>query len=376
VIASAPGRSEFPHRGVGDGEEIDLGGLWLRALATPGHTPEHLSYLVLDGAEPLALFTGGSLLVGAVARTDLIAPDRTEELARGLWRSLHERILTLPDTLPVYPTHGAGSFCSAPTSAERTTTIGQEKVTNPLLAARDEDAFVKLLLGWLGSYPPYFLRLREVNRRGPAVVGPEPRPLERLAVSDVRRLVDDGAQVVDVRPIEAFGAGHVPRSLSIPLRDQFATWLGWLVDAGRPLVFVIDEAQDRADVVRQALKVGYEQLTGELAGGIEAWEAAGLPVRRIPMVPAAEVTDTVLDVRQDAEYATGHLPGAVHVELGSLPDGLTSKPGPLTLMCGHGERAMTAASILAATGHQHMAVAVGGPAEWAEAFGRRLSTSP
>ena len=162
----------FAVRGVADGEEVDLGGLTLRGLATPGHTPEHLSYLLLDGATPLALFSGGSLLVDAVARTDLIAPDQTEALARELWRSLHERILILPDDLPVYPTHGAGSFCSAPAGAERITTIGRERAANPLLAAPDEDAFVKQLLDGLGTYPPYFLRLRDVNRAGPRLYGP------------------------------------------------------------------------------------------------------------------------------------------------------------------------------------------------------------
>jgi len=154
VLAAAAGGTGFPHRGLGDGDEADLGGLTLRALATPGHTPEHLAYLILDAGRPLALFSGGSLLVGAVARTDLIGPERTGELARALWRSLHERILTLPDDLPVFPTHGAGSFCSAPAGAERTTTIGREKAGNPLLAAPGEDAFVKMLLGGLGSYPP------------------------------------------------------------------------------------------------------------------------------------------------------------------------------------------------------------------------------
>ena len=185
VLAPAAGGTEFPHRGLRDGDEIGLGGLTLRALATPGHTPEHLAYLLLDGDRPTALFSGGSLLAGSVARTDLIAPGRTEELARALWRSLHERILCLPDGLPVYPTHGAGSFCAAPAGAERTTTIGAERAANPLLAAPGEDAFVRLLLGGLGSYPPYFLRLREVNRQGPALHGPGPAALAALTAEDV-----------------------------------------------------------------------------------------------------------------------------------------------------------------------------------------------
>ncbi|MHB1886107.1 MAG: MBL fold metallo-hydrolase [Acidimicrobiales bacterium] len=374
VLAAAAGGIEFPHRGLGDGDEVDLGGLTLRALGTPGHTPEHLSYLLLDGDRPKALFSGGSLLVGAVARTDLIAADRTEELARSLFRSLHERVLSLPDDLVVYPTHGAGSFCSVPAGAERTTTIGQEKRANPLLAAPDEDTFVKLLLDGLGSYPPYFLRLREVNRRGPVIYGRVAPQLARLDVGALGRLVAAGAALVDARPIEAFAAGHIPGSLSIALRDQFATWLGWLIEADRPIAFVLEEDQDRADLVRQARKVGYENLAGELGGGIGAWGAAGLPLRRIALVSAKEVTGPVIDVRQHAEFVAGHLPGALHVELGSLADAQLDR-APRTLMCGHGERAMTAASILEARGRVEPTVVVGGPTDWADS-GRRLETGP
>ena len=374
VLAAAAGRIEFGHRGLGDGDEVDLGGLTLRSLATPGHTPEHLSYLILDGARPVALFSGGSLLVGAVARTDLIAPERTGELARELWRSLHERILGLPDDLPVYPTHGAGSFCSAPAGAERTTTIGREKRANPLLAAPGEDAFVEMLLGGLGSYPPYFLRLREVNRRGPALYGTQPPCLARLDVTEVTRLASEGALVVDARPLDDFAAGHVPGSLSIPLRDQFATWLGWLAGPARPLVFILGPDQDRGEVVRQALKIGHEHLAGELAGGVAAWADAGLPLHRIRLVPAAGAVGAVVDVRQDAEFTVGHLPGAIHAELGSLTSVTLPRTEPLTLMCGHGERAMTAASILGAAGRDDLTVAVGGPADWAASRGRSLET--
>jgi hydroxyacylglutathione hydrolase len=374
VLAAAAGHTAFPHRGLEDGTEVDLGGLTLRALATPGHTPEHLSYLLLDGQRPRALFSGGSLLVGAVARTDLIAPERTEELARDLWRSLHEQILALPGDLAVYPTHGAGSFCSAPAGNARTTTIGAERATNPLLAVPGEDAFVKLLLEGLGSYPPYFSRLREVNRRGPTVYGPQPPPLARLDTGQVRDLIDRGAAVIDARPIAGFAAGHIAGSLSIPLRDQFASWLGWLVGADRTVVLVLDRFQDRAEVVRLAYKIGYERLAGELAGGMVAWKAAGLSSRRVRLVPAAEAAGTIVDVRQDAEFAAGHIPGALHIELGSLSGTGVPAAGPLTLICGHGERAMSAASILEAAGHRDLAVVVGGAAEWAAASGRSLQT--
>jgi glyoxylase-like metal-dependent hydrolase (beta-lactamase superfamily II)/rhodanese-related sulfurtransferase len=373
VIASASGGLEFPHRGLGDGDEVDLGGLTLRALATPGHTPEHLAYLLLDGQQPVALFSGGSLLVGAVARTDLISPDRTENLARSLWRSLHERILSLPDDLPVYPTHGAGSFCSAPASAERATTIGREKATNPLLAAPSEDAFVKLLVDGLGSYPPYFLRLREVNRRGPTVFGTPPGALDGLTVAQVRRLVADGAQLVDARPVAAFAAGHIASTLSIALRPAFATWLGWLTDPTRPLVFVLDDDQDRGELVRQALSIGYEMLAGELTGGMRSWQAAGLPVATIPLIGAPQLDPArTIDVRQRAEFEIGHVPGARAVELGVLSDAAPRLGGPVTLACGHGERAMSAASLLAAAGHAELSVLDGGPDDWQRATGRPL----
>jgi glyoxylase-like metal-dependent hydrolase (beta-lactamase superfamily II)/rhodanese-related sulfurtransferase len=372
VLAAAAGHTAFEHRGLDDGEEVDLGGLTLRALSTPGHTPEHLSYLLLDESAPIALFSGGSLLVGAVARTDLIDPGQTEQLARALWRSLHERVLTLPDDLAVYPTHGAGSFCSAPVSSERATTIGAEKAANALLAAPDEDAFVKVLLDGLGTYPPYFSRLREVNRLGPVVFGPRQPALARLDARTVGGRLAAGAVVVDVRPIGAFAAAHIPGALSIELRDQFATWLGWLVDEGKPIIFVLDRHQDRAEVVRQARKVGYERLEGELAGGMAAWRSAGFEIRSIALVPPAEAKTTIVDVRQASEFVAGHIPGALHVELGSVEDAALPLRESLTVMCGHGERAMTAASLLAARGHRHLSVLAGGPEDWAAGTGTDL----
>jgi hydroxyacylglutathione hydrolase len=375
VLAPAGAGIEWPHRGLNEADEMDLGGLRLRAVATPGHTPEHLAYLLCDGNEPAALFSGGSLLVGSVARTDLIALEETERLARSLWRSIGERLLTLPDDLPVYPTHGAGSFCSAPSGGERTTTIGRERATNLLLAAPDEDAFVARLLAGLGTYPPYFTELREVNRRGAPVYGAFPT-LTGLDVGAVRRLTANGAVVVDVRPVGRFAAGHIPGALSIPLRPQFAPWLGWLVGRHQTLVFVVDADQDRVELVRQCLTVGYENLAGELVGGLATWTSAGYPLGAISLVQPPNLGKRrILDVRQTSEYSAGHVPGAIHLELGSLTAALDSvSPGPITLMCGHGERAMTGASILAAAGHDDVSVLVGGPEDWARHSGAALAT--
>ncbi len=211
-LASAGAHLEVAHRAVTAGDEIELrGGLVLRAIATPGHTPDHLSYLVCENGRPVALFSGGSLMVGTVGRTDLLGPELREDLARQLYRALRDEILSLPDDLPVYPTHGAGSFCSAPGSTERTTTIGRERATNPMLAMPDEDRFVDQLLGGLGSFPTYFSRLPEVNRRGPRLYGTTPT-LDRLSVAQFRQLLADGAALVDVAAVRRLrGPSHPGR---------------------------------------------------------------------------------------------------------------------------------------------------------------------
>ena len=375
ILAPRGGHIEFAHRGLDDGDELDLGGLTLRAIGTPGHTPEHLGYVLLDGPRQLALFSGGALLVGSVARTDLIGAEETEPLARQLYRALRDRILALPDELPVYPTHGAGSFCSVPGGGERTTTIGHERRTNPLLATPDEETFVRRLFDGLGTYPDYFLRLREINRLGPVVYGDHPPVLRELAPDEFEALVHDGAELVDVRPIEAFAMGHIPGALSIALRGSFASWLGWLVAADRRLVFVLDEAQDRDELVRQALKVGYDELVGELGGGMAAWRASGRPETRIELVrdPTA-LHSPILDVRQEAEYVAGHVPGATLVELGSLVAQAGEHTSePVQVMCAHGERATTAASLVERAGGR-ASVFVGGARDWSRALGRPLAT--
>ena len=373
VLAPRGGGIEWPHRGFDHGDELDLGGFALQAVATPGHTPEHLSWLLRDGPNPVALFSGGALLVDAVARTDLIAPEQTEPLARALWRSLQERILTLPDDLPVYPTHGAGSFCAAPTSGARMTTIGRERAANPLLAAADEDAFVTALLGGYGSYPPYFLRLRERNRRGPEVLGSPFPSLPPLDPSDVRRQLADGAVLVDARPVGSWAASHVTGAIAIQLRPQFGSWLGWLVPDDRPLIFVLEAGQDADDLVRQAHTIGYDELVGAVVGNVVGWRAAGLPVTSTEVVDAARLDRPVLDVRQENEVAAGHVPGALHVELGDVVAAASTLPaGDLAVMCGHGERAATAASLLEGTGRRDVAVVVGGPDDWRAAAGDDL----
>lgn len=371
-VGPTASRLATPHRPLSDGEFIEIGhGLRVVAIATPGHTPDHHAYVIQQSGEPVALFTGGSLMVGAIGRTDLCGPELAEPLAHDMFRSLR-RFDALPDDLAVYPTHGAGSFCSAAGSSNRTTTLGQERATNPLFAITDEAEFVARLLAGFGTFPGYFARLPELNRLGPTRHDTVPH-LARLDAEQAQAHLANGGAVVDARPVKCFAAGHIPGSMSNTLRPVFASWLGWLVTAGRPIVFVLDEDQDRSEVVRQALDVGHELLAGELTGGIHAWAASGRPLATIELVAPTALNERIIDVRQADEYASGHLPGAVNVELGSIT---TSElpVGTLTIMCGHGERAMTAASLITATSHHDLVVLDGGPDTWSTAAQIPLET--
>jgi glyoxylase-like metal-dependent hydrolase (beta-lactamase superfamily II)/rhodanese-related sulfurtransferase len=369
-IAPAASKLETPHRAVRDEELIGLAaGVALRAIGTPGHTPDHHVYVLERDGSPVSLFTGGSLMVGAVGRTDLCGADLAVPLAHEMFHSLR-RLDGLPDDLAMYPTHGAGSFCSAPGGADRTSTLGRERATNAMFRIDDEDIFVELLLAGFGSFPTYFARLPELNRRGPRHYSQLPR-LDRLDVDTVERHLTDGALVLDARPIANYSAGHVPGSISNALRPVFASWLGWIADLDQPVVIVADADQDRDEIVRQALDIGHDNIVGELDGGIDAWRSAGRPISGIPLVEPEEIVGTVVDVRQRAEFEAGHVPGAINVELGSLAH-TPLREGPVTVMCGHGERAMTGASILTARNHRDVSVLDGGPDTWAAASGRPL----
>jgi hydroxyacylglutathione hydrolase len=363
-IAPAASKLETAHRAVHDEELIGLApGVASRAIWTPGHTPDHHVFVLERDGSPVSLFTGGSLMVGAVGRTDLCGADLAEPLAHEMFHSLR-RLDGLPDDLAVYPTHGAGSFCSAPGGADRTSTLGRERATNMLFRIEDEDTFVERLLAGFGSFPTYFARLPELNRRGPRHYSQLPR-LDRLDVDTVERHLADGALVVDARPIAEFGAGHVPGSISNALRPVFASWLGWIADLDQPVVILAGADQDRDEIVRQALDIGHDNILGELDGGIDAWRASTKPIDDIALVTPTDIVGTVIDVRQRNEYETGHIPGAMSIELGDLAHAAVPD-GPVTVMCGHGERAMTGASILTRRGHRDVSVLDGGPDTWAE----------
>ncbi len=372
-VAPEASRLATPHRPVVDGDCIALApGITMLAIATPGHTPDHCAYLLEVDGRPEVVFSGGSLMVGTVGRTDLAGRETAEPLAHEMFRSLR-RFDGLDDALEVLPTHGAGSFCSAPGASERTTTMGRERATNPLFAITDEATFVATLLDGCGTIPAHFGRLPELNRRGPRRFDAVPN-LTELSPGAVESAVADGGVIVDMRRIDAFAAGHLSESLSNQLRPVFGTWIGWLVDPDRPIVLVADDDQDVADAVRQCLDVGHEQFAGRLPGGVAAWKASGRRLASIQLVGADDLRSVVVDVRQSNEFARGHVPVAVNVELATTRD-MELPMQPMTVMCGHGERAMTGASILAARGYD-ASVLDGGPDDWASTAGRSLVVGP
>jgi hydroxyacylglutathione hydrolase len=241
-----------------------------------------------------------------------------------------------------------------------------------MLGIDDEDLFVETLVAGLGSFPSYFRELPEINRRGPQVYPAVPA-LARLDLDTVHSHLEDGAVLVDARPIDAYSREHPAGAISIELRSVFASWPGWLVALDKPVVFILDDTTDRVELVRQCLTIGHEAILGELDGGVDTWVTAGLPVRTTPLVAPSEMAATVLDVRQSPEWAAGHVPGAIHIELGELTDGALPD-SRITVMCGHGERAMTGASLLERRGRQDVSVLAGGPDDWREATGADLET--
>jgi hydroxyacylglutathione hydrolase len=381
IVASADASLEFDHQPVRDGDLVALGEVCLTVLATPGHTPEHVSYLARDTArlaEPPVLFSGGSLLVGAVSRTDLLGHEHAAGLAHQLYRTLHQRILPLGDEVVVYPTHGAGSFCTAAASAESTTTIGRERRTNPYLVQPGPEAFVERLLTSMPSYPTYFDEMRAINRRGPRVLGRVPR-LAPLAPHDVQARQQRGQAVVDMRSIHDYVRGHIPDAFHVELRPAFGSWVGWVVPFGTPVILVSETSLVHEYAVRQLIRIGYDDLPGYLDGGMDAWAGAGLPVEHTFRFTMGELREglergeplVVLDVRQAHEWRTGHLPAAVHLEAGDLPHAeLDLPPDQLVAThCGHGERAATALSLLERRGYRKLALVTGGVDDWQHAGG-------
>jgi hydroxyacylglutathione hydrolase len=371
IGASADAKVGFAHDPLTEDSVIDLGAFQIHVMTTPGHTPEHISFLIVepDSKTPSALFSGGALIVGGAARTDLLTPELTQPLARQLHHTIHEKLLKLPDELDVFPTHGAGSFCVAPASKERTTTIGQERMNNALAQPQSEEEFVKRALSGLSSYPMYYKYMRAINQRGAKILGGIP-VLKPLSASEVRVLMGEGVVVLDVRHGKAFGAGHIPNSYGIRVDAPLTTWAGWLIPFGSRIVLVGESTEQIVAATRQLIRIGYDDLVGTLEGGMESW-AREYPIETMNSMDTKELRERLdevmlIDVRQRSEWDEGHIPGAIHFEGGRVAWEKLPFPHdkPLAIQCSSGNRSMSVSSVLRRRGYQNVIQVEGGIKGW------------
>lgn len=378
IIFGAKAGATFPHRAVKEGDEISIGKVALRFLETPGHTPEGISVLVIDtevSHEPQKVLTGDTLFIGDVGRPDLVGSRgfTAEEMAGMLYDSLHNKLLKLDDRVEVYPAHGAGSLCGRNMSKETSSTIGEQRKFNYALKEMPKAEFVKMMTTDLPEAPKYFSLDAQLNREGAGALEALPRPAA-LAPEEVNKLAQAGYIVLDVRPGAAFGTAHIPGALNIGLGGQFASWAGSLLSPETPLIIVAEDEGGIDEAVTRLARVGIESVKGYLAGGMYAWDQAGLETATIPQMPVDELHSRIdersdlqiLDVRRPAEYQSGHIPGAVNAELAHLEEkvGQLDPERPTAVACAGGYRSSAAASILARRGFRNLFNVVGGTGAW------------
>jgi len=362
VIAGPGAALRYPFVEAKPGEVLRLGELSVELLHTPGHTPEHISILVRQPDQPVRVFTGDTLFVSAVGRPDLLGTDQARGLAEQLYDSLFGTLLKLADDVEVHPGHGAGSLCGAGIGKAPYSTIGQERRLNPLLQQRTKADFVAAVLGDLPETPPYFPRMKEINRNGPAVRGlatrvPPPFPLE---VHDAADLVEDGALVIDMRSPEAFAAAHPAGAVNIGFGPRVGYWAGWIVPPANPVVLLASDPGQAEEANRQLLRVGFDEVVGYVNGNFESWQKADAPTARMEIISARELRDrlqsrermTVIDVRTHHEFSDGHIEGAINIPVGEIVSRAAELrgPNPVATVCESGFRSSLAASLLARAG--------------------------
>lgn len=381
LLASVAADARYDHRPLHDGELFELGEVGFEVLHTPGHTPEHISLLVYDHQAsadvPALLLSGGALLVGDLARPDLLGGrEQTEEAAKVFCHTIQTKILDLPDHVEVFPTHVAGSLCGGNIGSRLSTTVGFERRANEILsrvASKTEFVEQCLRLDNLPAVPPYWKRMRAQNLAGVAPLGVlrDPPALQPDAVT---KAIQDGAVVLDTRSPEAFGGGHIPGALNVGQGPAFATWAGTVLDADAEIVLVLDSPEDLWTVTWDLLRIGYRLPLGWLAGGMLAWRTAALEIARLEQVTIHELQRRmdqaeldVLDIRQPAEWAAGHIDGARFITGAELPDRLGDVPStgkPLAVTCGSGYRSSVSASLIAAATDREVVNVLGGMAAW------------
>jgi hydroxyacylglutathione hydrolase len=375
VSSEGGARYGFDSEPLRDGARVELGAVTLTAVHTPGHTPEHMAYLATEKGKPWGFFSGDFLFADSVGRPDLLGANQTPGLARALFRSLRTALAPLPDALPLYPAHGAGSPCGA-NICDRQSTIGHERRHNPALQFTDESTFIDWVLRTAPPMPRYYPRMKKINAQGPEVLKglPAVEWLEPTAFR--RRLAEGGVQLIDNRQMLTFGEGHIDGAWNLGPRAELSLWAGWMLDPEKPIALVLPREGDLPEVLRQFLRVGFTRFAGGLKGGMEAWVRAGLPVQELAQVPVQELNKLLpprdfqlLDVRTPHEWDEGHLPDARYLFLGELPEKVKNldRDRPVVVYCASGYRSSLAASLLQANGFRNVQNVPGGYTAWTTA---------
>lgn len=375
IYIGARAGASFPHVPLSDGSEVKIGSIRVRALETPGHTPESVCFVVIDeekSSQPWAVLTGDTLFIGDVGRPDLSRTHTPQQLAGLLYDSLHRKLLALPDATLVYPAHGAGSLCGRSMRAERSSTIGTERLTNHALQIASRDEFVRQVTANLPARPDYFLEDAEINRSGATALTELPA-LASITPDELKTLLNENANVLDVRPCDQFAAGHVPGSIGIALSGQFASWAGGILGIhSKPVLVAESDAQIEEARMRLA-RVGMEEVRGFLAGGFAAWQKAEMPVLVTPQISPLELAKRlgegpvqVLDVRREGEWQAGHIARAEWRPLDTFPHGVPALEGnqPIAVHCKSGYRSMIACSLLERAGYRNVINVAGGFDAW------------
>ncbi|HEX5569121.1 MAG TPA: MBL fold metallo-hydrolase [Streptomyces sp.] len=362
-LVPAGARVSFPRVPVADGDTAQVDAdLTLRAIATPGHTPHHTSYALEEGGRAVAAFTGGSLLIGAVGRPDLVEPRLTPRLARAQYASAHRLAGELADEVAVLPTHGFGSFCSSAQSQEEATTIGKERASNEALV-KDVDTFVADLLAGLDDVPAYYAHMAPVNAAGPPPV--DLTPPRRADAAEIAARLAAGEWVVDLRDRVAFAEGHVAGAFNFEAGGKLATYLAWLVPWGKPVTLLAESPRQLACAQRELVRVGLDRPAAAATGDPVGWVRGGEGLRSFPRADFADLARArgrgepvvLLDVRRDPERAGGWIDGSVHIPVHRLRGRTGEVPGGVVWVhCTSGMRAATAASMLDAVGREVVAV--------------------
>jgi hydroxyacylglutathione hydrolase len=373
IYVSRLAGSTFPHVEVDDEYRLQVGRLRIEALATAGHTPESVCLLVTNqekSDQPWAVLTGDTLFIGDVGRPDLSSTHTPVQLAGLLFDSLHQKLMTLPDSVFVYPAHGAGSLCGRSMRAERFSTIGTERMTNYALQIRHREEFARQITGNLPPRPDYFVEDAAINRKGAPALSELPAPAS-VHPQELRSILEKGGMALDVRTGDQFAEGHVPGSVSIPLSGQFAPWAGAVLGLASQPVLIADDVEQLREARVRLARVGIDDLRGVLEGGLDRWEKSNLPLQEVPRITVQALaarldTLTVLDVRREAEVQAGHIADAEWHPLDRFGTALPeiSPDTPVAVHCKSGYRSLIACSLLQRAGYQHVIDVVGGFDAW------------